>query len=65
MTENQVIVPVKLSDSSVGGKKEPSNISDSSPSCQLKINGAEILFYNGVDKHILHVVLAEVTKKAR
>ena len=34
------------------------------PTCQFKIKDAEVLFYNGVDKHILHAVLAEMSKYA-
>ena len=55
MKENPIIVPVQLNQSS----------SDHTPSCYFKINGAEATFYNGVDKHILHAVLAEMSKHAR
>ncbi len=64
MKENPIIVPVQL---------EPSNLIEahrtktqsSIPSCQLKMNGAEATFDNGVDQHILHVVLVEMSKHAR
>ena len=32
---------------------------------QLKMNCIKVTFYKGVDKHILHAVLAEISKYAR
>ena len=58
--ENPIIVPVKLNESS-----RSSSISSENPTCQFKIQDAEVTFYNGVDKHILHAVLAEMSKYAR
>ena len=57
MKENPIIVPVQLDQSN-------QRYTDT-PSCYFKINGAEATFYNGVDKHILHAVLAEMSKHAR
>ena len=59
MKENPIIVPVQLNQSS---SDQPYT---DTPSCYFKINGAEATFYNGVDKHILHAVLAEMSKHAR
>ena len=59
MKENPIIVPVQLNQPS--SYKRYTDI----PSCYFKINGAEATFYNGVDKHILHAVLAEMSKYAR
>ena len=64
MKENSIIVLTQL---------DPSNLVEayrtktqgSIPSYQLKMNGAKATFYNGVDKHILHAVLAEMSKHAR
>ena len=59
MKENPIIVPVQLNQPS--SDQRYTDI----PSCYFKINGAEAKFYNGVDKHILHAVLAEMSKHAR
>ena len=62
MKEEQTIIPVQLTDNR-STKKSGCGDKNSNPSqlaCQLKMNGSEILFYKGVDKHILHAVLAEV-----
>ena len=61
MKENPIIVPVQLDQSNL---VEAQPYTDT-PSCYFKINGAEATFYNGVDKHILHAVLAEMSKHAR
>ena len=62
MNETRTIVPVQLNDTQKTTslpKQENQNRSEQ-PDCQLTINGVEVLFYNGIDKHILHAVLAEV-----
>ena len=59
MKENPIIVPVQLNQPS--SDQRYTDI----PSCYFKINDAEATFYNGVDKHILHAVLAEMSKYAR
>ena len=59
MKENPIIVPVQLNQPS--SDQRYTDI----PSCYFKINGAESTFYNGVDKYILHAVLAEMSKHAR
>ena len=59
MKVNPIIVPVQIVQSNL---VEPYT---DTPSCYFKINGAEATFYNGVDKHILHAVLAEMSKHAR
>ena len=64
MKENPIIVPVALGDPHV---KSPSvsSTSKDTPVCHFKIKDAEVTFYNGVNKHILHAVLAEMSKYAR
>jgi hypothetical protein len=64
MKENPIIVPVQLDQSNLV-EAHRTKTQGSIPSCQLKMNGAEATFYNGVDKHILHAVLAEMSKHAR
>ena len=59
MKENQIIVPVQLN--SPASDQPYTN----TPSCYFKINGAKATFYNSVDKHILHAVLAEMFKHNR
>ena len=59
MKENPIIVPVQLNQPS--SDQRYTDI----PSCYFKIKGAEATFYNGVDKHILNAVLAEMSKYAR
>ena len=54
MKENPIIVPVQLN--------QPS--SDQPYTDTPKINGAETTFYNDIDKHMLHAVLAEMSKHA-
>ena len=64
MKENPMIVPVTLRDARV--KDDPgSQMNQERPVCHLKIKEAEVTFYNGVNKHILHAVLAEMSKYAR
>jgi|GEM_PF-3073359 len=63
MNETRTIVPVQLNDTQKvisQPKQQENQIKPEQPACQLTINGAEVLFYNGIDKHILHAVLAEV-----
>lgn len=64
MKENPTIVPVQLTQSKPSEPTSP-EIHTSIPSCHFKMNGAEATFYNGLDKHILHAVLAEMSKYAR
>ncbi len=64
MKEKPMIVPVALSDSDLKSHSGSATSKDI-PTCQFKIKDAEVLFYNGVDKHILHAVLAEMSKYAR
>ena len=64
MKENPIIVPVQLDQSNLVEAHRTKTHTDT-PSCYFKINGAEATFYNGVDKHILHAVLAEMSKHAR
>ena len=64
MKENPIIVPVQLDQSNLVEAHRTKPYTDT-PSCYFKINGAEATFYNGVDKHILHAVLAEMSKHAR
>ena len=63
MKENPIIVRVALGDPHVKFPSVPAASKDI-PICQFKIKDAEVLFYNGVDKHILHAVLAEMSKYA-
>ena len=61
MNETRTIVPVKLNDTPKKTslpKQENQNKSEQ-PACQLTINGAEVLFYNGIDRRILYAVLAD------
>lgn len=64
MKENPTIVPVQLTQAKPA---EPTRTEThtSIPSCHFKMNGAEATFYNRLDKHILHAVLAEMSKYAR
>ncbi|MDB8558542.1 hypothetical protein [Turicibacter sanguinis] len=64
MKENPIIVSVALSDSDLKSHTGFATSKDT-PVCQFKIKDAEVTFYNGVDKHILHAVLAEMSKYAR
>ena len=59
MKENPIIVPIQLTHSN---SSEPTlnETHTSIASCHFKMNGAEVIFYNGVDKHILHAVLTEM-----
>ena len=56
MKENTIIIPVQLNHTS------SKQCYTDTPSCYFKINGAEPTFYNGVDKYILHAVLADISK---
>ncbi len=64
MKENPMIVPVALSDSHV---KSPSvsSMNKEMPVSHFKVKDAEVTFYNGVNKYILHAVLSEMSKYAR
>lgn len=64
MKENPLIVPVALSDSHVKSLSISLTCKDT-PVCHFNIKDAEVAFYNGVNKHILHAVLAEIAKYAR
>ena len=64
MKENPIIVPVQLDQWNLV-ESYPTKSQSSIPSCQFKMNVVEAIFYNGVDKHTLHAVLAEMFKHAR
>ena len=64
MKENPIIVPVQLDQSNLV-EAHRTKTQGSIPSCQLKMNCIKVTFYKGVDKHILHAVLAEMSKHAR
>lgn len=64
MKENPIIVPVSLSDSNLKSHSV-SETNKNTPVCHFKIKDAEVTFYNGVNKYILHAVLAEMSKYAR
>ena len=64
MKENPIIVPVALSDCHAKSPQVSSTSKDM-PVCHFKIKVAEVTFYNGVNKYILHAVLAEMSKYAR
>ena len=64
MKENPIIVPVTLSDSNLKPHSVSATVKDT-PVCHFKIKDAEVTFYNGVNKYILHAVLAEMSKYAR
>ncbi len=64
MKENPIIVPVALSDSNLKSHSV-SETNNNTPVCHFKIKDAEVTFYNGVNKYILHAVLAEMSKYAR
>ena len=64
MKENPMIVPVQLTQAN-SSETILTETHTSIPSCHFKVNGAEATFYNGVDNHILHTVLAEMSKHAR
>ena len=56
MKENRIIVPIQLN-------QFASNPPDTdTTSCYFKINGAEAVFYHGVDKQLLPAVLAKISK---
>ena len=63
MKENPIIVPVQLNQSNLV-ESHRTKTQSSILSCQFKMNGSEATFYNGVDKHILYAVLAEMSKHA-
>lgn len=48
-----MIVPVQLITSNLNSATH-SEIEESNLVCQFKMNGDEAIFYNGVDKQILH-----------
>lgn len=58
--ENPLIVPIQLTEESSASSKQIEK-----PVCHLKFHETEVTFYNGIDKHILHAVLAEMSKYAR
>ena len=64
MKERPMIVPVALSDSHLKFHSVSATNKDT-PVCHFKIKDAEVTFYNGVNKYILHAVLAEMSKYAR
>ena len=64
MKESPMIVPVTLSDCHAKSPSVSSARKDL-PVCHFKIKDAEVTFYNGVNKYILHAVLADMSKYAR
>ena len=64
MKENPIIVLVALSDSNLKSHLVSVTGKDTRV-CRFKIKDAEVTFYNGVNKYILHGVLAEMSKYAR
>ena len=64
MKENPIIVPVALSDSNLKSHSASATGKDI-PVCHFKIKDAEVTFYNGVNKYILHAVLSEMSKYTR
>ncbi|HAX73329.1 MAG TPA: hypothetical protein DCY20_07380 [Firmicutes bacterium] len=63
--KDTLIVPIRLNDNSTTKETNSKLTSSDSAVCHLKIKDAEVSFHNGVDKYILHAVLAEVSKYAR
>ena len=63
MKENPIIVPVVLSDSNLKSHSVSATSKDTAV-CHFKIKAVEVTFYNGVNKYILHAVLAEISKYA-
>lgn len=53
MKENPIIVPVQIINSNLNSATH-SEIEESNLVCQFKINSTEAIFYNVVDKQILH-----------
>ena len=64
MKESPIRVPGALSDSGVK-PNSGSMTNPETPVCHLKIKDAEVTFYHGVNKYILHAVLEEMFKYAR
>lgn len=64
MKENPFIVPVQLDQLNLV-EAHCTKTQGSIPCYQLKMNGVEATFYNRVDKHVLHVVLTEMSKHVR
>lgn len=64
MKEKPMIVPVALSDSDLKSHSGAATSKDT-PVCHFKVKDAEVTFYNGVNKYILHAVLEEMSKYAR
>ena len=55
-----MIVPIKLNDSSDHQLATSERVA-----CHLRIQDSEVTFYSGVEKYVLHAVLAEMSKHAR
>lgn len=64
MKESPMIVPVAWSDCHAKSLSVSSARKDL-PICHFKIKDAEVTFYHGVNKSILHAVLAKISKYAR
>ncbi len=60
INENPMIVPIKLNDSSDHQLATSERVA-----CHLRIQDSEVTFYSGVEKYVLHAVLAEMSKHAR
>jgi len=54
------IVPVTLLPENKTNPVSPSSITTTSSICTVKTANAEILFYNGVDEHIILTVMREL-----
>ena len=60
INENLMIVPIKLNES-----PDHQLATSERVACQLRIQDAEVTCYSGVEKCVLHAVLAEMSKHAR
>lgn len=56
--ENPLIVSIQSNEVAILHQKYKKTV------CLLKIKEDEATFYNGINKHILHAILAEITKYA-
>jgi hypothetical protein len=54
------IVPVTLLPENKSKSKSPSSTTTSTSICTIKTANAEILFYNGVEEHIIQTIMREL-----
>ncbi|MFC5773219.1 hypothetical protein [Ectobacillus antri] len=54
------IVPVTLHTENKNTSATNSVVLSSNPTCTIKTGNAEISFYNGVDEHIIQMVMREL-----